>query len=160
LGAKICHRTYEPKREAGLRAASAVLWWRRPSPGVGTRTSSRRDMGVCHELRLTALHHCWGGIPPGARHFESNYTEGVAERQTHSTTSPLVLVAGRHVDGHSRDTAHGTYEGTGLEPSSPQGSQRSSAGVPVYIPISCRSHPRQRSILHLRLEGPRLSAVG
>jgi hypothetical protein len=31
-------------RSRGLPAVGAVLWWRRPSPGVGTRTSSRR----CH----------------------------------------------------------------------------------------------------------------
>jgi hypothetical protein len=97
--------------------------------------------------------------------FESHRTEAVAERDTQSATSPVVLFAGRYVDGHSRDTAYGTYEGTGLEPSSPQGSPCKgfhmfilSAGVPVYISISCRYHPRQRSILHLRLEGHRLSA--
>jgi hypothetical protein len=33
----------EIKNAKGLPAAGAVLWWRRPSPGVGTRTSSRRD---------------------------------------------------------------------------------------------------------------------
>jgi hypothetical protein len=38
--------------QSGLPAAGAVLWWRRPSPGVGTRTSSRRDTGI-----PLVLHH-------------------------------------------------------------------------------------------------------
>jgi hypothetical protein len=43
--------------EADSSAAGAVLWWRRPSSGVGTRTSSRRDTGTIIELPCpTALH--------------------------------------------------------------------------------------------------------
>jgi hypothetical protein len=110
----------------------------------------------------TGLHHVGGILRLGSRQFDPIRTEAGTDMLTHSTTS-CSLFAGRHVDGHSRDTAYGTYEGTGLEPSSPQGSFEldTFAGVPAYMSISCRSHPRQRSsILHLRLEaeGHHLSA--
>jgi hypothetical protein len=43
-------------RETGL-PAGAVLWWRRPSPGVGTRTSSRRATGILLLKLSTAPAH-------------------------------------------------------------------------------------------------------
>jgi hypothetical protein len=35
-------KNMKPDRQNGPLRQAAVLWWRRPSPGVGTRTSSRR----------------------------------------------------------------------------------------------------------------------
>jgi hypothetical protein len=42
------------QRKARL-PAGAVLWWRRPFPGVGTRTFSRRDTGIA---TLGLPQHC------------------------------------------------------------------------------------------------------
>jgi hypothetical protein len=47
----------------GPTRQGAVLWWRRLSPEVGTRTSSRRDTEICiRPASITALHALLGRV--------------------------------------------------------------------------------------------------
>jgi hypothetical protein len=64
------------------------------------------------------------------------------------------MFAGRHVDGHSRDPDHGTYEGTGLEPSFPQGSE----GIQQLLRCPCTC-PSAAGTIHSSAQSRRVCEI-